>query len=214
MPGTPVTDAADDRPGVPHPPSRRRGLSGDEPHHGLLHVVPNELRGSLFGRSANFANHDDRIGFGIVVEGFHDIDVLESVDGVAPNADRRGLAEANFSDADCRGINFFEATLTAVSLAGADCTPMPIHVGGKGTAWPANFVGADLSRGKLANGKFHRADFSGAILIGADLRHADLTDAKFADVDLTGANLEGAVMTGADFTGAVGLSNSRQPQRG
>jgi hypothetical protein len=40
-------------------------------------------------RAADLADHDDRIGVRIVVEQAHDVDVLQAVDRVAADADRR-----------------------------------------------------------------------------------------------------------------------------
>src|SRR5690606_11082910 len=47
-----------------HGPSRRRGPPGDEPGHrlaaALFRFVDQELGGILFGRAADFPDHDDR----------------------------------------------------------------------------------------------------------------------------------------------------------
>src|SRR5690606_10187640 len=81
-----------------HPPSRRRGASGDEPGGGLgaaaLRLVLEELRRLLLGRAADLADHDDRFGFVIGKEPFQHVDVFRTLDRIAADADAGGLAEA------------------------------------------------------------------------------------------------------------------------
>src|SRR5579875_1270517 len=60
--------ARDDGSGVAHAAARRRGLAGDEADDRLLHVVFDILGGSFFGGTADFADEDDGLGFGVFVE--------------------------------------------------------------------------------------------------------------------------------------------------
>src|SRR5678815_4220412 len=85
--------AGNNRARVAHAFARRRGNARDEADHGLLHVRLDPACAVLFVRTADFADHDDRFGIRIVVEHFHDVDVLQPVDRVAADADARRLAE-------------------------------------------------------------------------------------------------------------------------
>ncbi len=60
--------AADDRAGVAHAASGRRGGAGDEAGDRLLAVLLRPRGGFFLGVAADFADHDDRLGFGVVVE--------------------------------------------------------------------------------------------------------------------------------------------------
>src|SRR3982750_1363487 len=60
-------------------------------HHGELGI---RRVGSV--GPADLADHDDRVGVGILVEELHDVDVLQSVDRVAADSDRARLPEADF----------------------------------------------------------------------------------------------------------------------
>ena len=51
-----------------HTASGRRGLASDESNHRLLHVLFDIRRRGLFGVSANFADHDNGMGIGILVK--------------------------------------------------------------------------------------------------------------------------------------------------
>ena len=86
--------AADDRARVAHAPAGRRGLSGDEANHRLLHVLLDELRRRLFSRAADLANHDDGFCLGIIVEHAQCIDMRGADDRVAADADAGRLADA------------------------------------------------------------------------------------------------------------------------
>ena len=86
--------AADDRAGMAHAAAGRRGLPGDEADHRLLHVFLDEFRGDFFGVAADFADHDDGVGVGIVVEEADGIEERGADDGIAADADAGGLADA------------------------------------------------------------------------------------------------------------------------
>src|SRR5690606_13316852 len=93
-----VGPTRDERAGVAHALARRRRNTGDEADHGFLHVVFGPLGGIHLVRAADFADHDDRIGIGIVVEQLEHVDVLQAVDGVAADAHGAGLAQAELGD--------------------------------------------------------------------------------------------------------------------
>ena len=86
-----------------HALARRCGDASDEADHRFLHVVLGPARGVHFVRSADLADHDDGVGVGIVVEHLQHVDVLQAVDGVAPDADGGGLAQAQVGDL-CNGL--------------------------------------------------------------------------------------------------------------
>ncbi len=90
--------AGDDRPGMAHAPARRRRAPGDEADGRLGPAAPGfigqELRRVLLRRTADFADHDDRLRRRIGQEQFQDIDEFRALDRVATDADGRRLAEA------------------------------------------------------------------------------------------------------------------------
>ena len=53
-----------------------------------------EFGGFFFGRAADFADHDDAVGFVVIKEHFKNVDVLGAFDGIAADANGRGLAKA------------------------------------------------------------------------------------------------------------------------
>jgi hypothetical protein len=63
---------------------------------GFFMLALHQLGGFGFIGTADFADHDHGIGVGVVVEGLHHVDVLETVDRVATNAHGGGLAQADF----------------------------------------------------------------------------------------------------------------------
>src|SRR4029077_6417494 len=85
---------ADDGSGVAHAAAWRRGLSGDETDDRFFYVGLNEFGGALFGIAADFADEDDGVGFGIVVEHSNGFEEGSADDGVAADADAGGLADA------------------------------------------------------------------------------------------------------------------------
>src|SRR5690606_19494044 len=90
--------AGNDRAGVAHTATWRRGGAGDETDSrlpaALFAFVGKELRGVFFGRAADFADHDDRLGFRIAEEKFEHIDELGALHRIAADADGGRLAEA------------------------------------------------------------------------------------------------------------------------
>ena len=86
--------SGDDGSGVTHAAAGRRGLAGDEPDDGFLDVLLDEFGCGFFCRAADFADHDDGVGFRIVVEQAEGVDVGGADDGVAAYADRGRLADA------------------------------------------------------------------------------------------------------------------------
>src|ERR1700689_2202214 len=79
---------------MPHAPARRRGGSGDEAHHRLLHLAALQEIGGLFlGRAAHLSDHDVRLGGGIAQEHLQAVDEMGAVDRIAADADAGRLAE-------------------------------------------------------------------------------------------------------------------------
>src|SRR5271167_5162446 len=86
-----------------HAPARRSRAPGNETDHRLLAaalgLVLEKLRGVLFRRTADLADHDDRLGRLIAQEHFQHFDEVGALHRVAADADRGGLTEA-----DLRGL--------------------------------------------------------------------------------------------------------------
>src|SRR5262249_56405575 len=80
-----------------HAAARRRRTAGNKADHGLLAVsfglVPEELRRVFLGRSADLADHDNRLRRLVGEKHFQDGDKIGALDRVAANADRGGLAQ-------------------------------------------------------------------------------------------------------------------------
>src|SRR5262245_65127331 len=80
-----------------HAPSRRCGAARDEADHRFPASAPGlvgeELRGVLFRRATDLADHDDRLRRLIREKHLQHVDELGALDGIAADADRRGLAE-------------------------------------------------------------------------------------------------------------------------
>src|SRR5215471_9479099 len=83
-----------DRPRMPHPPPRRRGLPGDESNYRLLDVVFDIRRRGLFRGAADLANHDDDMRLWILVKEPDRIRMRRADDRIAANADTGGLADS------------------------------------------------------------------------------------------------------------------------
>ena len=86
--------AGDDRAGVAHAASRRRGLAGDEADHRLLELALDEGGGFLLGRAADLADHDDGFGVGVGREQRQRVDEARADQRVAADADAGRLAHA------------------------------------------------------------------------------------------------------------------------
>src|SRR4249919_2833171 len=80
-----------------HAAARRRGAAGNEANHGFLPapfgLVLQELRGIFLGRTADFADHDDRLGLRVGKKKLKHRNEFGSLHWIAANADRRGLSE-------------------------------------------------------------------------------------------------------------------------
>ena len=74
----------------------RSGHARDETHDRLLHVQLAPTGGFRLVWATDFANHDDGIGVRVVIKEPHNINVLQTVDGVATNAHSAGLTQADF----------------------------------------------------------------------------------------------------------------------
>src|SRR3569623_429589 len=77
-----------------HALAGRRSDAGDEADHRLFHVVLDPVSGIGFVGPADFTDHDDGIGLRVVIEHFHDVDVLQSVDRIAADANRGRLSQS------------------------------------------------------------------------------------------------------------------------
>src|SRR6185436_19454737 len=86
--GSPLP-SAHDRTGVSHAASGRRGGSGDETRDWLAAVLLDPLGGFFFRSAADFADHDDAVRLGIVVEHFDHVEMRRAVHGITADADAR-----------------------------------------------------------------------------------------------------------------------------
>src|SRR5690606_12258847 len=87
--------ARDDRAGMTHSAARGGRNTGNEAHNRLLHLGRlQELSRLFFGRTADFTDHDDRMGIGVAKEHLEAVDEVGAIDRVATNADAGGLAKA------------------------------------------------------------------------------------------------------------------------
>jgi hypothetical protein len=93
-----VGAAGDQRAGMAHALAGGAVTPAMKPDDRLLHVVLAPARGFGLVGAADLADHDDGVGFRIVVEGLHHVDVLQAVDRVAADADRAGLAQADLGE--------------------------------------------------------------------------------------------------------------------
>src|SRR5438067_663731 len=79
-----------------HAAARGSGDAGDEADHGLLHFgTADEVGGVFLGGAADFADHDDALGFRISQQHFQYFDMFGAFDRVAADADAGGLAQAD-----------------------------------------------------------------------------------------------------------------------
>src|SRR6266850_6020607 len=97
--------ARDDGAGVAHALSRRCGNARDEADDRFFHVVLRPARRDLLVRAADLAHHDHRLGLRVVVEHAQNVDVLQSVDRIAADADAGRLAEADLHQLPDRFIS-------------------------------------------------------------------------------------------------------------
>src|SRR6185369_11490228 len=86
--------ARDDRARMPHALSLRRGLSRDEADDRLLQLGLDERRRVLLGAATDLADHDHRVGVGVVAEELERVDESGADDRVAADADARRLPDA------------------------------------------------------------------------------------------------------------------------
>src|SRR3989441_3536294 len=77
---------------VAHAATRRCGLAGDEPDHGLRHAALRELGGLLLVRAADLPDQHDGIGVRVRLEGGQALDEVGADQGVATDPDAGRLA--------------------------------------------------------------------------------------------------------------------------
>src|SRR6266481_8185729 len=90
--------AADDGAGMAHAAPRRSGLAGDEADYRLFHIDLDPLGGALFGVATDFADQNNGVGLGIIVEKLDGVEERGADDGIAANTDAGGLANAEFGE--------------------------------------------------------------------------------------------------------------------
>ena len=82
-----------------HAAAFRRGAACDETGGRLpaaaLFLIGQELRGFFFGRAADLADHDDRLGFRVGQEHLQHVDMFGALDRVAADAHGSRLAKAH-----------------------------------------------------------------------------------------------------------------------
>src|ERR1700722_9918513 len=76
-----------------HSASRRRGLTGDESHHRLLHSSLYVFGSSFFGVSADFPDHHHHFGLRVLVEQLERIQKICPDNRIAAYADCCGLTD-------------------------------------------------------------------------------------------------------------------------
>jgi len=86
--------AGDDGASMTHAASGRSCPAADESHHRLSYPCLNELCRIFLGAAADFPDEDHGVCFRIVVHKAERIDEAGADDGVAANADARGLTDA------------------------------------------------------------------------------------------------------------------------
>ena len=77
-----------------HASARRGGAAGDEGDDGFFDVGFDVGGGGFFVGAADFADDDDAVGVGVVVEHLQQLDEVQSFDRIAADADAGGLADA------------------------------------------------------------------------------------------------------------------------
>src|SRR5712691_5469468 len=90
--------AGDDRSGMAHAASRRRGLPGNEAHDRLLHFRFHKFRCGFFGVTADLTNHDHGFGLRIAIEQVERIQEIGSDNRIAADADGGGLSNATLRE--------------------------------------------------------------------------------------------------------------------
>src|SRR3978361_1336429 len=77
-----------------HTATRRRGYPGDKSDDRLFDLMLRQKLGSVdLGRSADFTDHDDRLGLGVMQQHVEHFDKIEALYGIAADADASALAK-------------------------------------------------------------------------------------------------------------------------
>src|SRR5262249_36166762 len=97
--------SADDGAGMPHATSRRRGLPGDEPDHGLRDALLDIARRFFFRSAADLADHDDRTRVGVRIEHLDGIPEGSADNGIAANPYACRLADAQRAELTYRFVS-------------------------------------------------------------------------------------------------------------
>lgn len=85
--------AGDDRAGMTHPASRRRGLAADESNDGLFDMGLDVFGGFFFGAASDFTNHNNGVGIRVVVEQLDGVFLRRADNRIAADANAGGLAD-------------------------------------------------------------------------------------------------------------------------
>ena len=81
-------------PGVPHSPARRSGRPSDERSDRLPAILLDPSGGFLFRGAADFADQNHRVGFWVVIEKLHRVEMRHAIDRVAADANAGRLPVA------------------------------------------------------------------------------------------------------------------------
>src|SRR5215469_5486524 len=79
-----------------HAPAGRSRGAGDESGNGFLAILFDPFGGFFLGTAANFANHDDAVGIGILIEHFNDVEMRRADDRIPADADASALPDTAF----------------------------------------------------------------------------------------------------------------------
>src|SRR6202023_2204341 len=86
--------SADDGTCVAHAAAGGSGLAGDEADDRLFHVSFTPMRRGFFCIASDFADEDDGVRVGIIVEEAHGVEERSADDRVAADTDAGGLTDA------------------------------------------------------------------------------------------------------------------------
>ncbi len=82
-----ATATADNGTGVPHPPPRRSGQSGNESDHRFAHFFRHKCRSLLLGSAADFTDHHDPLSIRILFKGIQAVNEIGADNRITADAD-------------------------------------------------------------------------------------------------------------------------------